>query len=65
MNPCEEPELAGVLALLRKYLHYLCCHLLELLPAATATGAMSARHYLAVSGLLDQEYNCMNQKPFL
>lgn len=50
-----EQELAGVLALLRKYLHYLCSHVLELLPPATATGALSHRHYLAVATILDQD----------
>ena len=50
-----EQELDGVLALLRKYLHYLCCHVLELLPTATATSSLSQRHFLAVSSILDHD----------
>ena len=50
-----EQELEGVLALLRKYLHYLSCHVLELLPTATATAQLSSRHFMAVANILDQD----------
>jgi hypothetical protein len=55
----RQQELAGLLSLLRKYLHHLCTHVLDLLPAATAVVAAARggaqRYFLAVAGLLGQE----------
>ncbi len=51
----RQQELAGLLSLLRKYLHHVCTHVLDLLPAATAVAAMGPRHFLAAAGVLSQE----------
>ncbi len=51
----ENEEQEGVLALLRKYLNYLCTHVLDLLPAALDTSAISHRHYLATANILDHD----------
>ena len=53
---CElERRTEGLLSLLRKYLQLLCCHALELLPAATNIATTSQRHFLVVSLVLEQD----------
>ena len=53
---CEqEARTRGSLVLLRKYLQLVCCHVLEVLPAAIAIGTASQRHYLLASLVLEQD----------
>jgi E3 ubiquitin-protein ligase HERC2 len=51
----EEGHLSGLLSLLRKYLQYLCTHLLELLPVASSMAALGQRHFLVAAAILGQE----------
>ena len=50
-----ERRTEGILALLRKYLSLICCHVLEILPAATDIGNTSQHHFLLVATVLEQD----------
>ena len=53
---CEqESRTRGSLVLLRKYLQLVCCHVLEVLPAATALGTASQRHYQVACMVLERD----------
>ena len=53
---CEqEARTRGALVLLRKYLQLVCCHVLEVLPAAISMGTASQRHYQLACMVLEQD----------
>ena len=53
---CEaERRTEGILSLLRKYLHLICCHVLEIVPTATNIGNTSQNHFLLVGVALEQD----------
>ena len=55
-DDCEsEQRTEGILSLLRKYLHLICCHVLEIISASKNIGNTSQQHFLLVCLILEQD----------